>query len=302
MLSLAIGALQILLDRGEEKDWFSSPEIIIETIVAALAFYLFLVQTFTARQPFLKPVLFENRNFTAGIIFILIVGLTYFASMALQPPYIQGLMNYPVVTTGFVMGPRGVGTMGSMLFAGRLVRKYDVRYLLAVGVALSAGSFYEMMQWTPGISPITIMVVGVVQGLGLGFLFVPLSMATLGNLTAEERPEGASIYNLARNIGSSIGISVVNSILTRNSQILHANIAAAVTPFNRNMQPGVMRFWDPATRSGAAALDSVIQQQATTIAYNDDYKMLMLAMLASLPLLVMFTHGKVTTKIDTIHE
>jgi DHA2 family multidrug resistance protein len=303
-LSIAIGALQILLDRGVEKDWFSSPEIIIETIIAVTAFYLFLVHTFTTRQPFLKPDLFGNRNFSAGIIFILIVGLTYFASMALQPPYIQGLMNYPVVTTGLVMGPRGVGTMAAMLFVGRLVRKYDIRYLLALGVAFSAGSFYEMMQWTPDVSPTTIIVVGLIQGVGLGFLFVPLSMATLGNLTPEQRPEGASIYNLARNIGSSIGISVVNSLLSHNSQVLHASIAAAITPFNRNMSPHVMRFWNPAARSGAAALDSVIQQQASIIAYNDDYKMLMVAMLASLPLLIMFTHSRVTanTKIEPVHE
>jgi MFS transporter, DHA2 family, multidrug resistance protein len=301
-LSIAIGALQILLDRGVEKDWFSSPEIVIETIIAALAFYLFLVHTFTTQQPFLKPDLFKNRNFAAGIIFILIVGLTYFASMALQPPYIQGLMNYPVVTTGLVMGPRGVGTMGAMLFAGRLVRKYQTRYLLAFGVALCAGSFYEMMQWTPDIRPSTIIIVGLVQGMGLGFLFVPLSMATLGNVTPEQRPEGASIYNLARNIGSSIGISIVDSLLTRNSQVLHENIAAAVTPFDRNMQPAIMRFWNPETRSGAAALDSIIQQQAAIIAYNDDYKILMLAMLSSLPLLFMFTHSRVTAKIDPMQE
>jgi DHA2 family multidrug resistance protein len=145
-----------------------------------------------------------------------------------------------------------------------------------------------MAHWTPDISPETIAIVGFIQGLGLGFLFVPLSTASLGNLTPEQRPEGASIYNLVRNIGSSIGISVVNSMLTRNSQVLHENIGSAITPFNRALQPGIMRFWDPATRSGAAALDAVIQRKAAIIAYNDNYKMLMLALLASLPLLLVF--------------
>jgi DHA2 family multidrug resistance protein len=304
MLSIAIGALQILLDRGEEKDWFSSPEIIIETLVCCLAFYLFLVQTFMARQPFLKPGLFENRNYAAGVIFAFVVGLTYFASMALQPPYLQELMNYPVLATGLVMGPRGIGTMVSMLIAGRLVARIDIRFLLIVGVALSAGSFYQMMHWTPDVSETTLAVVGFFQGAGLGFLFVPLSTATLGTLTPEQRAEGAGVYNLTRNIGSSVGISIANSLLSHNAQVLHANISAAITPFDRNMQPGIMRFWDPGVRSGAAALDNMIQQQAQIIAYNDDYKMLMLAILASLPLLFIFTNAKAAaqTKVEILHE
>ena len=133
-LSIAIGALQIVLDRGEQQDWFSSGEIIIEAIVAASAFYLFLVHTFTAENPFVRPALFRDRNFAAGMLFISIVGLTYYASMALQPPYLQGLMDYPVVTAGLVMGPRGIGTMASMLIVGRLVGRVDTRILLAIGL------------------------------------------------------------------------------------------------------------------------------------------------------------------------
>ena len=110
-MSVAIGALQFMLDRGEQQDWFGSGEIIIETIVAASAFYLFIVHTFTAKNPFVRPALFRDRNFSAGVLLSSIIGLTYYASMALQPPYLQELMNYPVVTAGLVMGPRGVGTM-----------------------------------------------------------------------------------------------------------------------------------------------------------------------------------------------
>src|SRR6201996_4256704 len=124
-LSLAIGAMQVALDRGEEKDWFGSGEIIIEAIIATSAFYLFLVHTFTAREPFVRPSLFRDRNFTAGVLFVAIVGLTYYASLALQPPYLQDLMNYPIVTAGLVMGPRGVGTMGVMLIVGKLIGRVD---------------------------------------------------------------------------------------------------------------------------------------------------------------------------------
>src|ERR1700675_3644828 len=160
-LSLAIGAMQIALDRGEEKDWFGSGEIVIEAIVAASAFYLFLVHTFTADKPFVRPSLFRDRNFTAGVVFIAIIGLTYYASLALQPPYLQDLMNYPIVTAGLVLGPRGVGTMGAMLVVGKLIGKVDTRVLLGTGLGLTAWSFYEMTGWTPDGSQTAIVIVGV---------------------------------------------------------------------------------------------------------------------------------------------
>ena len=159
---------------------------------------------------------------------VAIVGLTYYASLALQPPYLQGLMDYPVITAGIIMGPRGVGTMASMMVVGRLVGKVDTRALLAFGLAVTAWSFYAMTGWTPDVSQESIIVVGVVQGVGLGFLFVPLSAATLSTLSIEARTEGAGFYSLSRNIGSAVGISVVNALLITNTQINHADIAASI--------------------------------------------------------------------------
>jgi MFS transporter, DHA2 family, multidrug resistance protein len=238
-LSVAIAAMQILLDRGEELDWFSSFEIITEAIIAASAFYLFLVHTFTTKDPFVRPSLFRDRNFSAGLIFISIIGLTYYASLALQPPYLQNLMNYPIVTAGLVLGPRGIGTMASMMIVGRLIGLVDTRLLLGLGLGLTAGSFYLMTGWTPDVSQTTIVVVGIFQGIGLGFIFVPLSVVTLSTLTPEQRAEGAGIYSLSRNIGSSVGISVVNSLLTTNTQINHAEIARSITDVNRAFDDSV---------------------------------------------------------------
>ena len=288
-LSLGIGTLQILLDRGEQMDWFSSGEIILEGVIAAAAFYLFLVHTFTASDPFVRPALFRDRNFSAGTVFVAIVGLTYYSSLALQPPYLQNLMNYPVVAAGFVMGPRGIGTMGAMLVVGRMVGRVDTRLLLAFGLALTAWSFYAMTGWTPDVSRGAIIGVGVVQGIGLGFLFVPLSAATLSTLSAAERTEGAGFYNLSRNIGSSVGISVVNTMLTRNTAANHAAIASHVTAVNRGFDnAAVAHFWNPLTAAGRTALDAVITRQAQIIAYIDDYKLLMIATLAVIPLLLVF--------------
>jgi len=288
-LSIAIAAAQILLDRGEELDWFSSGEIVTEAIVAFSALYLFLAHTFTTKEPFIKPSLFRDRNFAAGCLFTVIVGLTYYASLALQPPYLQNLMNYPIVSAGLVLGPRGIGTMGTLLVVGRLVGRVDTRVLLAIGLGLTSWSFYAMTGWTPDVSQTTIIGVGVIQGIGLGFLFVPLSVATLATLPAETRAAGAGFYTLARNTGSSVGISVVNALLTRNTQINHAAISKSVTATNRVFEgPMIAKFWNPVTATGRAALDAVITRQAQIIAYVDDYKLLMIATICVIPLLLVF--------------
>ena len=288
-LSLAIGSFQVMLDRGEQLDWFSSAEIVIEAWVAAGSFYLFLAHTFTTPRPFVRPSLFVNRNFTAGILLVFVVGLTYFASLALQPPYLQSLMGYPVVTAGLVMGPRGIGTMGAMLLVGRIIGRADTRLMLAIGLGLSAWSFFAMSGWTPDVAQRTIVLVGIVQGIGLGFLFTPLSVVTLSTLAPELRTEGAGIFSLSRNIGSSIGISVVNTLLTRNTQVNHADIVRYVTPANPLFSdPTITGFYGPAHAAGRAALDAAITLQARIIAYVDDYRLLMLATLLVVPLLLVF--------------
>ena len=289
LLSLAIGAAQVLLDRGQELDWFSSGEIVIEAIIAASAFYLFLVHTFTARDPFVRPSLFRDRNFAAGALFGVIVGLTYYASLSLQPAYLQNLMNYPILSAGLVLGPRGLGTMAGFMLVGRLVGRVDTRLLLAVGLALTAWAFHAMTGWTPDVSRTTVVVVGVIQGLGLGFLFLPLTVITLATLSPAIRAEGAGLSTLARNIGSSVGISVVNALLARNIQVNHGAIGQQVTAVNRGFEDAMItRFWDPLTAAGRAALDGVITRQAQIIAYVDDYKLLMIATLAVAPLLIVF--------------
>jgi DHA2 family multidrug resistance protein len=288
-LSFAIGALQVLLDRGEQLDWFGSGEIWIEAIIAASAFYLFLVHTVTADQPFVKPAIFRDRNFAAGMAFIFIVGVTYLASLALMTPYLQSLMNYPIVTAGLVLGPRGIGTMAAMMIVGRLVGRIDIRLLLVIGLGLVAWSFYDLTGWTPDVSQMRIMGNGVVQGAGLGFLFVPLSTVSLATLPPEQRTDGTALFNLSRNIGSSVGISVVTSLLTQNTQANHADIAQHVTAVNRVFEsPTIAQFWNPATDAGRAALDAMITQQAQIIAYIDDFKLLMIATFVVIPLLVVF--------------
>src|ERR1700734_1426214 len=288
-LSLAIGALQVLLDRGEIKDWFGSSEIVIEALIAGSAFYLFLVHTFTAEHPFMRPALFRDRNLSAGVIFSIVAFIALYASLALQPPYLQDLMNYPVLTAGLVMGPRGVGTMLGTMVVGRFVGKVDTRLLLGIGLGLTAWAFYIMTGWTPDVSEREIIVTGLVQGAGFGILFVPMSAVTLSTLAPDDRADGASVFSLSRSIGSSVGISVFSALLTTMTEVNHADISASVTPVNRGFDdPTVTQFLSPLTAAGRAALDALVTQQAQVIAYIDDYKLLLIATLALFALLLIF--------------
>lgn len=292
-LSLAIAALQLFLDRGAQLDWFDSFEIIVEAAVCAGAAYILVVHTFTAKNSFIKPRMFLDRNFNVGLIFIFVVGICYLASLALLTPFLQTLLGYPVVTAGIVMGPRGLGTMACMFLVGRLIGKVDIRILLGSGLLVSAWAMYDMAGWTPDVSQSRIMMTGFAQGAGLGLLFVPLTTITFATLPAELRGDGTGLYNLSRNIGSSVGISLVSYLLTRNLQVNHAEIANYVTPFNRVFEiPAIKNAWDPMTLAGRAALDEVINRQATIIAYIDDFKLLMLLCLAAMPFLALLRTPK----------
>jgi DHA2 family multidrug resistance protein len=298
-LSIAIAAMQVFLDRGAQLDWFSSFEILIEAVVCASALYIFLVHTFTAKNSFVNPRLFLDRNFSVGVLFIFIVGITYLASLALLTPYLQTLMGYPVVTAGIVMGPRGLGTMLCMFLVGRLIGRIDIRLLLMTGLLLTAWAMYDMTGWNPNVSQWTIAVTGFIQGAGLGFLFVPLTTVTFATLAPEQRADGTGLYNLSRNVGSSVGISVVSYLLTRNNQINHATIASHVTAFNHVFDNSIVRHaLSPWTASGRAALDQVIQTQASIISYIDDFKLMMILSLAAIPLVLLLRHAPASAEND----
>jgi DHA2 family multidrug resistance protein len=294
LMSLFIATLQLFLDRGEQLDWFSSGEIIIESLICAAAFYLLVVHTLTAQKSFVNPRLFLDQNFAVCLIFIFVIGITYLASLALMTPYLQTLMGYPVITAGIVMGPRGLGTMLCMFVVGRLIGKVDSRWLLAIGLAITAWAMYDMMGWTPDVSQWTIISVGFVQGAGLGFLFVPLTTIAFSTLPAQMRGDGTGLYNLSRNIGSSVGISIVSALLVENTQSNHESIAAYVTPFNRAFEATAAQGLSPLTAAGRASLNEVINLQSTIIAYMDDFKLLMLMSLAVIPLVLLLRKPKAT--------
>jgi DHA2 family multidrug resistance protein len=290
MLSLAIGALQLMLDRGESRDWFSATEIVVEAVVAGLSLYLFVVHMFTAERPFIEPGLFKDRNFAVGILFIFVVGIVLLATLALLPPFLQGLMGYPVLTTGYVLAPRGVGTMVGMMVVGRLAGKVDERAMILVGLGLTALSLWEMAGFTTDVGTWALVRTGITQGLGLGFIFVPLSTITFTTLAPRYRNEGTAMFSLMRNIGSSVGISVVMTRLAQNAQVNHSLLSETITPFRPLLHfPGA---WDPATPAGLAALNNEVSRQAATMAYLQDFRLMMVVVLAAIPLLLLLRNSR----------
>jgi DHA2 family multidrug resistance protein len=289
LLTLAIGAFQIMLDRGEYKDWFGSTEIIIEASIAALAAYLFIVHSLTSDRPFIDLSLFGDRNFVVGLLFIFIFGGLLVTTMALMPPFLQNLVDFPVMTVGVVLAPRGLGAMIGMMFVSRTIEKVDPRLLMFVGLGMVAWSLYEMAGFTNQVGIDAIVWTGSIQGFGLGLFFVPLNTVAFSTVAPRSRTEAAGIFNLMRNVGSSMGISIMVSLLIRNTQINHSVIAEQVTPYNEMFRaPNVPALWDLAEPAGRIALNAEITRQAATIAYLNDFKALMFVALFSAPLLLLF--------------
>jgi DHA2 family multidrug resistance protein len=303
LLSLGVGALQIMLDRGEQNDWFGSLEIIIEAALALCGLWMFGLWTSIADRPFLNPALLKDRNFVGSCILIFVVGIILYATLALLPPMLQDLMDYPVTTAGLVMMPRGIGTMFAMLTVGRLITRVDVRLLLFTGLAITALSLYQMTGYSLAMDWRPIVVAGVVQGIGLGFLFVPLSTVAFATLDSRLRAEAAGIFSLVRNIGGSIGISVVATLLDRLTQTNHQSLAAAATPFNMALRsPGLRQFWNIHTTQGLAALNAEVTRQASMVAYIDDFKLMMVLTLLAVPLLLLLRRSRSAARAPAAAE
>jgi DHA2 family multidrug resistance protein len=279
----------MMLDRGQELDWFSSREIIVEATLAGLGFYLFIVHMFTADKPFLSPGLFRDRNFAAGMVMVFFVSSVMLATSALLAPYLQNLAGYPVYTAGWAMAPRGLGTIASMYLASRLGMRFDQRKIMAVWLLILGWALYIMSTWTPDVTEQQMWVVMIVQGFSIGLVFNPMTVMAYTTLSTQLRGEGTALQSLARNIGSAIGISVTSFTLTRSTQAMHADIAAGITPFDRVLQGGdaVSHMLDPATRHGAAMLNQMITQQAQIVAYNNDFRLMTLTVLPPMALLLL---------------
>jgi DHA2 family multidrug resistance protein len=294
-LSIGIAALQLFLDRGEVQDWFDSIEIWIELLTSIISFAFFLVHTLTVETTsFFNRELARDRNFVSGCGFYFVMGAVLYATRALLPPLLQDLMQYSVVDTGLATAPSGAGSMIAMMLAGRLVGPLKPRNLIAAGFAIAAFSLWQMSHYNLYMAQSTVIWSGFIQGLGLGLISVPLTTATFSTLDPRLRGDGTSIYSLSRNIGSSIGISFVQTELTRNTQIAHAALVEHINVFNPLAQPDTLpRIWNFQSPAGLAALNAEVTRQASMIAYSDDFRLLFVLALAVMPLLILLRSAPV---------
>ena len=295
-LSLAIGLLQMFLDRGEQLDWFDSVEIRLEAIGCLIAFAFFVAHTFTAiGTSFFDRRLLKDANFVTGLLFAFIVGLVLYATMALLPTLLQGLLGYPVVYTGVVMAPRGIGTMVAMLLVGRMLHVIDARAIMALGFTLTAIALWMMTGMTLDMSSRIIVVSGIIQGLGIGFTFVPLSAVAFATLAPNLRNDGTPIFSLLRNIGSSVGISIVQAMLTSGTARAHAELATDIAPGNLAFQ-SLPSMADPSSLAGLGLVNTLVDRQAAMMAYLDDFRFMLALTVVSLPLLLLIRKAKAAPK------
>ena len=289
LLSLFLTSLQLALDRGEQLDWLSSKEIKTEFLVAIISFYFFVVHSVAKKDPFLSLALFKDRNLVDGLVLGLTIGATLQATMVLTPEFLQQLMNYPVEIAGLIVATRSTGTLVAIILVRKLITHIDARYLVLTGLTIAAYSLHQMAGFSPNMDYWPIVNSGIALGFGLGFVFVPLSLLSFSTLAPTYRTEAAGIYNLVRYIGGSIGISMMVNFFTRHAQESYSTLGESVTPFNK------LHAFFPNIQSlhliEAEKLELINQEltkQASTIAYLSSFKVLMILMVFSIPLLFLF--------------
>jgi MFS transporter, DHA2 family, multidrug resistance protein len=293
-LSLGIGALQLMLDRGELKDWFHSSEIWIEATVAGLGFYLFTVHTVTTdERSFLNRDLLKSANFVAGTVLVFCAGLIQSGVLALLPTMLQNLMNYPAVTTGLVAAARGIGAMAALFLVAPLINRVDNRLIILFGLLLTAVSMWQMSCFSLQMSMAPVVISGLLQGFGLGSTQVPLNIIVLSTLPRHIMTQGTALRQLMRNLGGSIGISILVATLTQNTQVVHSRLVEGLRPDNPLAQaPYLPAPFSLSTPGVMAALNAEVTRQAAMVAYIDDFNLLMLIALASLPLLLLLREAR----------
>ncbi|MCG8359728.1 MAG: DHA2 family efflux MFS transporter permease subunit, partial [Kiloniellales bacterium] len=286
-LAVAVAAFQLMLDRGERNDWFQSGEILIEAGLALAGLYVFIAHSLTAEKPFLSPLLLRDRNFVIGIVIVLLFGMLNFTPITLLPTLMQDLQGYPDSVIGLVLSARGAGTFVGfviMVFAGRL----DPRIPMALGFALQAYAGWVMAGFDVNVSQWDVLWTTAVQGLGVGFIWVPLSVITFSTLAPQHVPEGTAIYHLLRNIGSSIHISLSVALVIRSAKVNYADLVAFISPYNESFDlPWARGAWSTESVKQLQSLSEETFRQATMIGYLNAFWLFSATAALAIPLVFM---------------
>ncbi|MGV8833429.1 MAG: DHA2 family efflux MFS transporter permease subunit [Devosia sp.] len=301
MLAISVGALQLMLDRGADNFWFASTETWIELGLVISGLWIFIVHCMTAENPFIDIRIFKDLNFMLASVMMFVVGITLFSGLALLPPLLQSLMGYPVMFSSVIMAPRGVATLLSMMVVGRLSGKVDPRFMMLFGTACMAYSLYGMTSFNLEMDYWPVITTGVMQGFGMGFLFVPLSTMAFATIAPRLRGDATSMFALVRNMGQGVGISLVTAVLASMMQVNHAELAARLTATSQNVvnqMPGLLT----GSPQVIAIVNGMVSQQAAMLAYLDDFWLMLLLSLAVIPLILIMRGPKKAARELTDEE
>ena len=294
LFSIGISALQLMLDRGQTKDWFQSGEIWIEALLAFVTLWMFVVHLATAKMPMFDRALWKNRNLVTGLFFFPVIGIIMMATMALLPPLMQNLYGYSVMQTGELLMSRGFGVLVTMAISGQLIqRNFDARWVVGLGLMIVTYSLWQMTTWTFAMGSSAFVITGFIQGFGMGLVFMPLNNMAFQTLAPHFRTEGSSLLNLARNIGASVGISIVTTILARELQINHADLGAHLTTAKLStFDPYLLQMFPTANEAVMAMVNGMVTQQAAMIGYLDVFRLMMVVTALSIPLVLLLKRNK----------
>lgn len=284
MLAITVASLQFILDRGERLDWYSSPVIIILTLVASGALWVFMVNSLTSKVPLVDPLIFRDTNYVFGIILRVLFGVMLFGSLVLIPPFLQNQGGYPMIDSGVIMAARGAGAMLAAMFAGHLMKRIDPRLVISFGMSLCALTMWQFSNFTQDIDLPSVLVNNFLQGIALSCFVIPVNTIAFSTMAPAQRDAGTAFYSLLNNMGRSLGIALFASYLARNTQAAHSLLSERITPFGDGWRHLIAPdAWDITSTAGLRAINRMVTQQAELIAYIDDFRLLAIIIVACLP-------------------
>jgi MFS transporter, DHA2 family, multidrug resistance protein len=299
LMALWLGTLQLILDKGQQDDWFAATWVRWAALVVAAAFVGFLVRELTVNDPIVDLRILRERNFSVGLGLIAVMGAVLYGSISLLPLFLQTVMGYPPLQSGLALSPRGLGSFASMIIVGRLVSRLDTRYMMAVGFAILAAATYMLSHINLDVAMRNITVPNIVAGFAMGFIFVPLTTTTMGRLRNEQIGNATGLYNLMRNVGGSLGIAIVTTLLARTGQREHAILAghfASDDPVYQDYYQGLRGALTPEVGADAAAeqanavLYQMLLRQVALLSYVTNFRLIAIVCLACVPLVFLFRH------------
>lgn len=303
MLALGLSALQLMLDRGQHVDWFESWEILITVGVAISALWIFMVHSATTDHPLFDRSMMASPTFLVSLLFAMLLGAMMFGIFALLPPMLQNLYGYTVFDTGVLLAPRGLGILFAMAIAGRLIQRVDPRYLVAAGFSIVVVSLWFMSSWALVMGAQPFVLIGFLQGLGMGITFMPLNLIAFSSLPMAMRTDASSVLYLARSLGGSLGISLMVTMLARNIQVSHSDLAGHITSTNLGtaIDPATADRWGVLGDAALKAADLEINRQAAMIAYLSDFRLMMILVICIMPLIFLLKAPGLGRKPPPMH-